>query len=67
MESPTSGMRLKTGRVTNWQHGQMVLRWAAAAYLDTEKHFRRILGYQHLWTLQAALDADRITEQGAVA
>ena len=67
VESPTSGMRLKTGRVTNWQHGQMVLRWAAAAYLDTEKHFRRILGYQHLWTLQAALDADRITEQGAVA
>ena len=75
VESPTSGMRLKTGRVTNWKDGQMVLRWAAAAYgstslttgLDTEKHFRRILGYQHLWTLQAALDADRIKEQGAVA
>ena len=67
VESPTSGMRLKTGRVTNWKDGQMVLRWAAAAYLDTEKHFRRILGYQHLWTLQAALHADRIKEQGAVA
>ena len=24
----------------------MVLRWAAAAYLETEKHFRRIMGYK---------------------
>ncbi len=67
VESPTSGLILKTRRVTNWRDGQMVLRWAAAAYLDTEKHFRRILGYQHLWTLQAALDARRITEEGEAA
>ena len=67
VESPTSGMRLRTGRVTNWRDGSMVLRWAAAAYLDTEKNFRRIMGCKHLWTLQAALDADRINEQGAVA
>ena len=45
----------------------MVLHWAAAAYLDTEKNFRRIMGHKHLWTLQAALDADQITEEGAVA
>jgi hypothetical protein len=34
--------------VTHWQHGQMVLRWAAAAHLETEKHFRRIMGYRDL-------------------
>jgi putative transposase len=33
----------------------MVLRWAAAALLMTEKHFRRIMGYQDLWMLKAAL------------
>jgi len=42
--------------VTHWQHGPMVLRWAAAACLDTEKHFRRIIGYRDLWMLQAVLD-----------
>jgi putative transposase len=56
VESPTSGVRLRTRRVTNWRNGQMVLRWAAAAYLDTEKSFRRIMGYRDLWMLKAALD-----------
>lgn len=56
VESPTSGVRLRTRRVTNWRHGAMVLRWAAAAYLDTEKSFRRIMGYRDLWILKAALD-----------
>jgi hypothetical protein len=27
----------------------MLLRWFAAGYLETEKHFRRIMGYEHLW------------------
>ncbi len=56
VESPTSGVRLRTPRVTNWRNGQMVLRWAAAAYLDTEKSFRRIMGYRDLWILEAALN-----------
>jgi hypothetical protein len=34
----------------------MVLRWAAASYLDAEKHFRKIIGYKDLWMLKAALD-----------
>lgn len=34
----------------------MVLRWAAAAYLDTQKSFRRIMGYRDLWMLQAVLN-----------
>jgi len=29
---------------------------AATAWLATEKHFRRIMGYQHLWILKAYLD-----------
>jgi hypothetical protein len=35
----------------------MVLRWAAASFLDAEKAFRRIMGYKDLWMLKAHLDA----------
>jgi len=37
----------------------MILRWAAAAYLETEKHFRRIIGYQSLWMLEGALRKEK--------
>lgn len=67
VESPTSGVRLRTRRVTNWRHGDMVLRWAAAAYLDTEKRFKRIMGYRELWILKAALDEHDGTEEVRVA
>ena len=60
VESPTSGVRLRTRRVTHWQSGEMVLRWAAAALLETEKSFRRIMGYQDLWMLKAVLDEQPI-------
>ena len=33
----------------------MVLRWFAAGYLETEKHFRRIMGHECVWMLAAAL------------
>lgn len=56
IESPNSGIRQKTRRVTKWQDGKMVLRWCASALLATEKNFRRIMGYQELWMLQARLD-----------
>jgi putative transposase len=55
IESPHSGVRLRTRQVCRWQDGKMVLRWAAAALLMTEKNFRRIMGYQDLWMLKAAL------------
>jgi transposase-like protein len=67
VESPTSGVRLRTRRVTNWKNGSMVLRWAAAAYLETEKSFRKIIGYQELWTLKAALDRHETDQQEMVA
>jgi hypothetical protein len=33
----------------------MVLRWVAGAYLLTEKNFRKVAGYEHLWVLAATL------------
>jgi transposase-like protein len=57
IDSTHSGVRQKTDRVTNWQSGSMVLRWAAAAFMATEKSYRRILGYRKLWILKAHLDA----------
>ena len=67
VESPTSGVRLRTRRVTHWKNGSMVLRWAAAAYLETEKSFRKIIGHQELWTLKAALDRHETALQEMVA
>ena len=69
IESPNSGVRGRTRRVTNWQSGEMVLRWAAAAFIATEKRFNRIMGYAQLWTLQVALDPDFAVQQkeGAAA
>ena len=56
IESPHSGVRLRTRRICRWRDGKMVLRWAAAALLMTEQHFRRIMGCRDLWMLKAALD-----------
>jgi putative transposase len=59
IESPGSGVRLRTRRVCRWRDGSMVLRWAATAMVATEKHFRRILGHEQLWMLKAYLDENR--------
>ncbi len=56
IDSTHSGGRQKTIRVTHWQGGQMALRWAAAAFVETEKNYRRISGYDQLWILKAHLD-----------
>ncbi|HOB76498.1 MAG TPA: hypothetical protein PKG54_18470 [Phycisphaerae bacterium] len=37
IELPHAGARLRTRRVTNWQNGSMVLRWAALALLTGEE------------------------------
>ncbi len=34
--------------VTNWKNGAMVLRWAAATFVETEKNYRRIIGHDQL-------------------
>lgn len=56
IDSTHSGVRQKTRRVTNWKNGAMALRWAAASFVETEKNYRRITGYRHLWMLKAHLD-----------
>lgn len=65
IESPNSGVRMRTRRVTNWQGGNMVKRWVASSFLATEKSFRRIMGYRDLWILKAALDEDFDKKQKA--
>ena len=39
----------------------MVCRWATAAFLDTEKSFRKIMGYKDLWMLDAILNPAKAT------
>ncbi len=67
IESPHSGVRLRTRRVCRWRDGKMVLRWAAAALLMTEQNFRKIMGYRDLWMLRAALDRKEVLVQQEVA
>ncbi len=67
IESPHSGVRLRTRRVCRWRDGKMVPRWAAAALLMTEQNFRRIMGYRDLWMLKAALDQKGVLIQQEVA
>jgi len=55
IESPHSGVRKRTRNVCRWRDADMAERWAAAAWLLTEKHFRRIDGHQDLWTVAAIL------------
>ena len=60
IESPNSSVRRGTGRVSRWRDGKMVLRWAASAFLEAEKNFRRIMGYKELWILETALGRSKV-------
>ena len=58
IDSSHAGVRQHTRRVSRWRNGEMPVRWAAATFCETEKNFRRVTGYQHLWMLKAHLDDD---------
>ena len=60
IESSLSGVARRARRVTRWQDGEKALRWAAAAALETEKSFRKVMGHRDLWMLKAALDDDQV-------
>ena len=49
----------------------MALRWTASALLSIERRMRRIMGYQQLWMLEAALneldDKETLAAQEKVA
>jgi len=62
IESGHSSVRRPTGRVTNWQDGGMVLRWAAASHLAAERNYKRIMGHEQLWMLKSALDNEQTLE-----
>ena len=55
IESSISGVKSRTHRVKIWQDGSMVKRWAASSLLETEKSFRKIMGFRDMWMLDAAL------------
>jgi transposase-like protein len=55
IESPHSGVEQRTHRVKRWQSQHMVQRWAASAWLLTERHFRKVSGHRDLWVLAGIL------------
>jgi len=59
IESPHAGVRMRTRRVSRWRDANMVKRWAASAFLATEKNFRKIMGYRDLWALDAILNGSK--------
>lgn len=68
IESPQSGVQKRTGNVTRWRDADMVERWVASAWLLTEKHFRKVIGHEHLWTLAVNLGREEnqhVTEKVA--
>ncbi len=55
IESPHSGVEQRTHKVKRWRSQDMVQRWAASAWLLTERHFRKVSGHRDLWALAAIL------------
>lgn len=66
IENGHSGSRRRSGRVTRWRDGQMVLRWAAASHLSAERNYKRIMGHEQLWQLKAKLDEQDVDEKRKV-
>ena len=66
IESSQSGVRMRTRRVCRWR-ADMPGRWAAAAFLETEKNFRRIMGFRDLWALKAILQGEEPKTKKAIA
>jgi len=64
IESPQSGVRMRTRRVCRWRDAAMVERWVAASFLATEKNFRRVMGWKDLWQLEATLGR-KVSDQAA--
>ncbi|HEU4731319.1 MAG TPA: transposase [Kofleriaceae bacterium] len=55
IESTFSTVRRVSRRVTSWQSGTMVLRWALAGALEAEKTWRRLMGKADMPKLVSAL------------
>ncbi len=66
VDNPHSGVRSRTRRICRWRAG-MPARWSAAAFLEMEKSFRKIMGFRDLWALKAILDGSQPATRQAVA
>ena len=55
IESAFSMVRESTRNVKRWRNGKQVLRWSAAALLESEQRFNRIRGYRDLPMLASKL------------
>jgi transposase-like protein len=66
VDNPHSSVRSRTRRVCRWRPG-MPARWSAAAFLEGEKSFRKIMGFRDLWALKAILDASQPATRQVVA
>jgi transposase-like protein len=59
IESPQSGVQKRTNNVTRWREAAMVERWVASAWLLTEEHFRKVVGFRDFWTLAVILGREQ--------
>ena len=48
IESPNSAVRRVSGRVTRYRDVSMAMRWVAAGFLEAEKSFKRLRGYDQI-------------------
>jgi len=66
VDNPHSGVRSRTRRVCRWRPG-MPARWSAAAFLESEASYRKVMGHRDLWALRAILDGSQPATRQAVA
>ena len=59
IESPHSGVRLRTRPVCRWRDSGMGEALDGLGILATEKNFRKIMGYGDLWALDAILNGSK--------
>ena len=59
IESPQRGVQRRTNNVTRWRDAGMVERWVASAWLLTEKHFRKFVGFRDFWALSVILGREQ--------
>jgi putative transposase len=59
IESPQGGVQKRTNNVTRWRDAAMVERWAASAWLLTEKHFRKVIGHRDFWAVAAIIGREK--------
>jgi transposase-like protein len=58
IESPQSGVQKRTNNVSRWRDAAMVERWVASAWLLTEKHFRKVVGFRDFWAVSVILERE---------